>query len=129
MKLGIIKGQIGNVLRIAKPPRCLREAILALHRFPNPAYEQAKKYSPWGAPKHIPQYIDLAHEDGDALLFPRGFTGGKLDTTARSFWKCIKWEDCRAEAPAVFPAVKMARSKEQKTLERRKTIPYNRKAP
>lgn len=74
----IVKGKVYVAKRGLSGPQ-----IRALRRFyteDNPKYLMAKKYSPYGTPKRIPEFLYLYQENATHLLLPRGNAGAALHT-------------------------------------------------
>jgi superfamily II DNA or RNA helicase len=119
MKLQSIHGEIGAMLTIADAPTSFSTEVAQLFSFANPLYQAASRFSPWGRiSSRIPPEINLAWFEGDAIVAPRGLSPTELSSRAQLFWRQIKWEDKRTEAPITFPGLKIALHAQQTTLVR-----------
>jgi superfamily II DNA or RNA helicase len=117
MKLRPLQGEISARLVLKSPPRRLRDELTALYTFPNPAYEQAARYSPYGyVSARVPETLSLTALRGSDLLVPRGVNVGRLSAPARAQWRRIEWQDARVSVPVRFPQFLAELNKEQKYL-------------
>jgi superfamily II DNA or RNA helicase len=111
------KGVISAMLSVRDASKRLRREILEAFTVKNPAYEQAARYSPWGAPKNIPEYIMLAHERDGELVFPRGIQPhAVLSDEAQREFKRIQWKDRTTKAPVKFPSLRVHLNDAQRAL-------------
>ncbi len=108
--------QAGAMLCIHRCPQPLREELLRMHTHPNPAYETALRFSPWGAPARIPQFLEFAFEDGGDLYVPRGTAAHRLSPDSKAQWDQLRWRNLRVSVPASFPETQTQPNKEQRLL-------------
>lgn len=114
-----VKGIISSRLIVKNAPSWFRENVLTAFTFPNPAYEQAFRFTPYGkVSEKIPKTICLAEEDNNGnLLIPRGIDPHQcLMDRSECLFNEIEWRDKRSEAPVYFPVRCIALNQAQKKL-------------
>ncbi len=116
MKLRPLKGVIYDRLILHDPPSILADSLRQQFTFKNPAYELAAKFSPWGPPKNMEEFIHLAETVQDTLVVPRGVVVENLSPKARIHWKRIKWVDKRIKCNTNYPEVLVTPNHEQTIL-------------
>ncbi len=95
----------------------LRHELLQAFTFSNPAYEQAARFSPWGPPKNIDEFIMLADEQGDFVRVPRGILPhAQLTSKAQKEFDALKWRNKTNFAPTTFPKLRLTLNNEQEAL-------------
>ena len=104
------------MLRILNCPDPLREELLKLLTYKNPAYDTVARFSPWGPPKTIPRFLEFALEVGDDLLVPRGGAFNRLPPAALAQWKRLRWQQVQVSSPASFPPPLLTPNSEQRLL-------------
>lgn len=111
------RGEIGAKLVVWDASQRLVDEIDEAFTFKNPLYAQAARFSPWGPPKTIPEYIRLAEVNNGMLAFPRGIMPyAQLSDAAYKEFQRIKWRDATTNAPTTFPPLKVTLNAAQTTL-------------
>ena len=110
-------GEVRSMLYIYGASPRLKHELLQAFTVSNPAYEQAARFSPWGAPKLIPEFIMLAREEGNAVVVPRGILPhAQLSAKGLAEFKSIRWTQKTNNAPTDFPELRVTLNPEQETL-------------
>ncbi len=114
------RGVISAMLAIKGCSERLKEELLGMFQFNNPAYLQAKRFSPWAQlSDKIAPYIHISFEDDDGrILIPRGIEVSDLTPRSQKEFNSIKWTDSTIEAPVAFPKLKVNLNDEQITLQK-----------
>lgn len=120
MSLKPKRAYLANGLFLRRPSERLREEILNTYTHPNPAYQEALRFSPYGTVSPlIPPTIAYADysEERDVLHVPRGFDAELvLSEKALREFRRYKIRDGRNFRSEDFPQLKLKLSKEQKIL-------------
>jgi superfamily II DNA or RNA helicase len=110
-------GAVRNKLRITGASNRLKQELFQILTFKNPAYEDARRFSPYGTPKGIPEVVCLCGENKlGELLLPRGTDFLKLSDESLAELDKIDWKDSRVTAPVVFPKPLLQLNREQNFL-------------
>ena len=113
-----LRGELGSHVRLFNLPMLLRNELVTLLTFPNPAYHNASRYSPWDVTR-IPQEISYFADYGDYVQIPRGFNPSTLSSAAQLIWGSIGWTDRRATFSVKFPPSQVTPNADQEQITRR----------
>ena len=100
-------------------PDEIEEELFNAFTFKNPQRAIMERFSPYGIPSNVPEYVYLCEtsEDRKHLRLPRGFDLDALSAQTRSYFLArIRFKDDRVSAPCKFPVPLKSLNREQHTL-------------